>query len=157
VLGVVADEVRSIDASGVAVLTGSTDIASVRLRFARGCVANLTASRISLERLRKIRFFESDRYVSIDLLQGRVDMVRKRAGFRPEAFQEALARGESPDLSQAVEPVAVPVEAAEPLQLELAAFVDCARTGAAPRVGAPEAIRALEVACEIERLLRTEA
>jgi predicted dehydrogenase len=157
VLGVVDDAVQAIDAAGVPVLSGSTDIANARLRFRGGCVANVTASRISQERLRKIRFFQPDSYVSVDLLRGRVDMVRKRAGFRPEAFQEALARGETPDLAQAFEPVAVTVGAEEPLQLELAAFVDCARTGARPRVGAAEAIRALEVACEIERLLRAEA
>jgi predicted dehydrogenase len=153
VLALVDDDVQSIDASGVAVLTGSTDIANARLRFRKGCVANLTASRISVERLRKIRFFQPDSYLSVDLLEGRVGMYRRRPGFRVEEFQEALARGESPDLLQAIEPVVVPVSNEEPLRLELGAFVECARTGGRPRVGGIEGVRALEVACEIERLL----
>jgi predicted dehydrogenase len=157
VLAIVDDEVESIDAAGVAVLSGSTDIASVRLRFRNGCVANLTASRISFERLRKIRFFQSDSYLSVDLLQGQVAMYRQKPGFEPAAFQAALARGESPDLSQAVEPVAVPVTAHEPLRLELQSFVDCVRRGGMPVVGGEAGVRALEVACEIEARLRATA
>jgi predicted dehydrogenase len=142
-----------IDAAGVAVLTSSTDIASARLRFRNGCVANLTASRISLERLRKIRFFQSDSYVSVDLLEGRVAMYRKRTGFRSADFQAALERGESPDPGAAIEAVPVVVERDEPLRLELTAFVDCVRSGASPAVDGDAGLRALEVACEIERLL----
>src|SRR5205823_10047942 len=66
VLSVVRAEVESIDAVGVPVLTGRVDIANARVRFANGCIANLTASRISRERVRKIRFFETAAYVSID-------------------------------------------------------------------------------------------
>jgi predicted dehydrogenase len=154
VLAIVDDAVESIDAAGVAVLSGSTDIASVRLRFANGCVANLTASRISFERLRKIRFFQSDSYLSVDLLQGQVAMYRQKPGFEPAAFQAALGRGENPDLSQAVEPVAVPVAADEPLRLELQSFVDCLREARPPAVSGEAGVRALEVACEIEARLR---
>ena len=154
VLALVGDEVTSIDAAGVAVLSGSTDIASARLRFANGCVANLTASRISLERMRKIRFFQSDSYLSVDLLEGKVAMFRKRAGFRAEEFREALERGEDPDPLAAIEPVDVPVEREEPLRLELGAFVDCVRRGGRPHPSGEDGLRALEVACEIEQRLR---
>jgi predicted dehydrogenase len=157
VLSLVGEPVESIDAAGVPVLTNSTDIASVRLRFRGGCVANLTASRISLERMRKIRFFQPDSYVSVDLLQGEVAMYRRRPGFDAAAFQAALARGESPDPLAAIEPVPIHVEAEEPLRLELAAFVDCVRDGTRPVVGGEDGIHALEVACEIERLLRADA
>ena len=157
VLGAIDNEVASIVAAGVAVLSGSTDIANARLRFRNGCVANLTASRVSLERMRKIRFFQTDSYLSVDLLDGSVRMVRKRPGFRLEDFQAALERGDNPDLLQAVEPIVVPVERAEPLALELGSFVECVRGLGRPRVGGAEGLRALEVACEIERLLRAEA
>jgi predicted dehydrogenase len=154
VLALVGDEVESIDASGVPVLSGSTDIANARLRFRNGCVANLTASRISLERLRKIRFFQPDSYLSVDLLAGAVAMYRRKGDVA--AFRAALAQGESPDPAQMVEPVPVAVEAAEPLRLELDAFVRCAREGGVPAVRGEDGVRALRVACEIERLLRTE-
>jgi predicted dehydrogenase len=154
VLAIVDDAVESIDAAGVAVLSGSTDIASVRLRFANGCVANLTASRISFERMRKIRFFQPDSYLSVDLLQGQVAMYRQKPGFDAAAFQAALGRGESPDLTQAVEPVPVPVAADEPLRLELQSFVACIRDGVPPAVSGEAGVRALEVACEIEARLR---
>jgi predicted dehydrogenase len=157
VLSLVGEPVESIDAAGVAVLSGSTDIASVRLRFQGGCVANLTASRISLERMRKIRFFQSDSYLSVDLLQGEVAMYRKRAGFDAESFQAALLRGENPDPLAAIEPVPIRVEPEEPLRLELQAFVDCVERGGRPAVDGEAGIRALEVACEIERLLRAGA
>jgi predicted dehydrogenase len=152
VLALVGDEVESIDAAGVPVLSPSTDIANARLRFRNGCVANLTASRISLERLRKIRFFQSDSYLSVDLLAGAVAMYRRRGDVA--AFQDALARGESPDPAQMVEPVAIVVEPAEPLRLELESFVRAARDGGVPAVRGEDGVRALETACEIERLLR---
>lgn len=156
VLSLVDEDVASIDAAGVAVLSGTTDIANARLRFRNGCVANLTASRVSLERLRKIRFFQADSYLSVDLLAGQVAMVRKRPGFDARAFQAALESGASPDPAAAFEPVPVEVVPDEPLRLELAAFVDCCRRGGTPAVSGADGVRALEVACEIERLLRAE-
>jgi len=157
VLSLVGDEVANIDASGVAVLTPSTDIANARLRFRNGCVANLTASRISLEKIRKIRFFQADSYLSVDLFAGQVAMYRKQAGFRAADFQAALQRGESPDLWEAVEAVPVVVQKDEPLRLELESFAACARAGGVPAVRGEDGVRALEVACEIERLLRLDA
>ena len=156
-LGVLGDDIRDIAATGVAVLSGSTDIAHARLRFRNGCVANVTASRISLERMRKIRFFQPHSYLSVDLLREEVSMYRRRPGFDAAAFQEALARGESPDLMQAIEPVPVAIVREEPLVAELRAFVAAARHGTRPVVDAEAAIRALEAACEIERLLHEES
>jgi predicted dehydrogenase len=157
ILSLVGDDVQTIDATGVPVLTPSTDIASARLHFRNGCVANLTASRISLERMRKVRFFQSDSYLSVDLLQGQVAMYRRRPDFRLEAFQEALARGESPDFAAAIEPVPIIVGNDEPLRLELQAFVDAVQNGRPAVVSGEDGVRALEVACEIERLLRPGA
>jgi predicted dehydrogenase len=155
-LAVIGADVEEIQASGVAVLSDTTDIANARLRFRTGCVANVTSSRISLERMRKIRFFQADSYLSVDLLREEVAMYRKRAGFDAGAFRAAVERGESPDLLQAVEPVSLSVAREEPLRVELQAFLAAIAAGRPPVVGADAGIRALEVACEIERLLRQE-
>jgi predicted dehydrogenase len=152
-LSVIGGEVQSIDASGVSVLSGNTDLANARLKFRNGCVANLTASRISVERMRKIRFFQHNAYISVNLLAGQVAMYRRRPGVDLQDLQEKLRQGETPNLLQAVEPVAMEIVKEEPLKLELQSFVDAVRDATPPVVGAEEGIRALEVAFEIERLL----
>jgi len=152
-LSVIGGEVQSIDASGVSVLSGNTDLANARLKFRNGCVANITASRISVDRMRKIRFFQPNAYISVNLLAGQVAMYRKRPGVDLQDFQAKLQQGETPNLLQAVEPVTVDIVKEEPLRLELQSFVDAVRNGTPPVVGADEGIRALEVAFEIERLL----
>src|SRR4029079_12932051 len=80
VLSLVNADVESIEAVGVPVLTPRVDIANVRLRFTNGCIANLTASRISLDRVRKIRFFQPSAYVSVDYSAQKVDIWRLVAG-----------------------------------------------------------------------------
>src|SRR5438067_1149608 len=76
VLSVVKSSVKSINASGVAVVSDSPDIANARLEFDNGCVANLTASRISLKNMRKSRFFQRDAYIAVDFLKKKTDIVR---------------------------------------------------------------------------------
>ena len=85
VLSLVDSEVESIEAVGVPVLTGRVDIANARLRFANGCIANLTASRISRDRVRKIRFFQPAAYVSIDYAAQKVEVWRLVEGRRRDA------------------------------------------------------------------------
>lgn len=133
ILHLVKSEIESIDAVGVPVLTRREDIANARLRFRNGCVANITASRISPERLRKIRVFQSDCYLSLDY-QAQEGKIFRRDGL--QIVQEEVV-----------------VEKDEPLKLELAAFVECARHGHQPRVSGQEATAALEVALEITRLV----
>jgi len=152
-LAVLGGEIQSIAASGVAVLSSSTDIANARLHFRNGCVANITASRISQERMRKIRFFQPHSYLSVDLLREEVAMYRRQPGFDAAGFHAALARGEDIDIQAAIEPVTVKVEREEPLRAELRSFLRSAQHGTTPVVDADAGIRALEVACEIERLL----
>jgi hypothetical protein len=106
-----------------------------------------------VERMRKIRFFQPNAYISVNLLAGQIAMYRKRQNVSMQDFQEKLRRGETPNLMQAVEPVTVEIVKAEPLRLELESFVKAAQDGTPPVVGADEGIRALEVAFEIERLL----
>lgn len=133
VLHLVKSEVTSVDAVGVPVLTAREDIANARIRFESGCVANITASRISPERLRKLRVFQGDSYLSLDY----------------GAQEGELYWKEGDEIKKA--PVAV--EKDEPLKRELAAFIDCAAAGRQPAVSGREATAALELAIEITRLI----
>jgi predicted dehydrogenase len=110
ILSMVPSEVESVEAVGVPVLTPKVDIANARVRFKNGCIANLTASRISKDQIRKIRFFQRERYVSIDTAAREVEMfqlVPQPAGCRRSA---AASR---------------PVPGDEPLKSELEDFVRC--------------------------------
>jgi predicted dehydrogenase len=131
VLSLVKGEVESIEAVGVPVLTGRVDIANARLRFANGCIANITASRISRDRVRKIRFFQPATYVSIDYAAQKLEMWRLVKG---DGAMPAIDGGE----------VAVPAE--EPLRRELADFVDAIVSRRAPLVSGEQGRRALELA-----------
>ena len=136
VLSLVRSEVESIEAVGVPVLTGRVDIANARIRFANGCIANLTASRISRDRVRKIRFFQPAAYVSIDYAAQKVEMYR-------------LVKGEGPKPS--IEGGDVPVVNEEPLKRELADFLDAVTSKRAPMVDGAQGRRALALATEITR------
>jgi predicted dehydrogenase len=134
VLSLVKSEVEGIEAVGVPVLTGRVDIANARLKFRNGCIANLTASRISRDRVRKIRFFQPMAYVSIDYAAQRLEVYRLIKGVGPVP---AIEGGE------------VPVENEEPLKRELADFVDAIKTRRAPEVTGQDGRRALALATEI--------
>lgn len=134
ILALVRSEVESIEAVGVPVLTSKFDIANARLRFASGCIANVTASRISRDRVRKIRFFQPDAYLSIDYAAQEVEGWRlvSRDGGRP-----------------AIEGGPLPVRRDEPLRLELADFVRAAREKTSPLVNGGAGRRALALATRI--------
>jgi predicted dehydrogenase len=134
ILSLVRSEVTSIEAVGVPVLTPRYDIANARLRFATGCIANVTASRISKDRVRKIRFFQPDSYLSIDYASQEVEGWRlvRREGARPS-----------------IEGGQLPVERDEPLRRELADFLRAARDGSAPLVDGAAGRRALQLATSI--------
>jgi predicted dehydrogenase len=131
ILHLVKSPVASIDAVGVPVLMKSEDIANARLRFENGCVANVTASRISPERLRKIRVFQDDGYLSLDYQEQSGEMFWKEGG----AIQKATVK----------------VEKDEPLKLELAAFVESVQEGKTPAVTGKQGADALAIALEITR------
>ena len=131
ILHLVDSTLENIDAVGVPVLSRGEDIANARLRFASGCIANVTSSRISPERMRKIRVFQEDAYLSLDY-QGQSGEIYRRV-------EGQIMR----------EPVAIEKE--EPLRQQLASFVDCALTGGEPRVSGSHAAAALELAVEITR------
>jgi predicted dehydrogenase len=134
IAAMVGDEVTSIEAVGVPVLTPTYDIANVRLRFASRCIANLTASRISRDRVRKIRFFQPDSYLSVDYASQEVEGWRLvRSGVeRPR-----------------IEGGPIPVEREEPLKRELEDFVRAARAGTTPLVDGAAGKRALVLATKI--------
>ena len=134
VLSLVKSDVASIEAVGVPVLTGRVDIANARLRFANGCIVNLTASLISRDRVRKIRFFQPAVYLSIDYAAQKVEMYRLEKGSGP---MPSIQGG---DLDVANE---------EPLERELADFVDAVVSRRAPAVTGEEGRRALAVAQQI--------
>ena len=131
VLSLVRSDVESIDAVGVPVLTGRVDIANARLRFANGCIANLTASRISRDRVRKIRFFQPAAYLSIDYAAQKVETYR-------------LVKGSGP--TPIIEGGEITVVNEEPLLRELADFVDAVASGRPPLVTGQNGRRALAVA-----------
>jgi len=134
VLSMVDSEVTSIEAVGVPVLTDRADIANARIKFANGCVANITASRISRDRTRKIRFFQRDAYISIDCGSREAEVYR-------------LVR--YPDRRPAIEGGRIEVPDSEPLRNELQDFVDAVRFGRAPVVGGIDGRRAVALAAEI--------
>ncbi len=135
-------EVVAVEAVGVAVLTGRTDIANARLRFSSGCIANLTASRISRDRVRKIRFFQPDSYLSIDYAAQELEMWRL-----------VRVNGQRPN----IEGGPVPVAREEPLKRELADFLDAVERGRPPLVSGEQGRAALALATEIAARMETVA
>lgn len=137
ILHLVRSPVESVDAVGVPVLSRSEDIANARIRFENGSVANITSSRISPERMRKIRVFQEDVYLSLDYQAQSGEMYRRTA--------KGLERED------------VEIEREEPLRRELAAFIECAATGRAPKVSGFQAAAALELAVEITKRINSGA
>lgn len=130
VLDLVGEAPEEIRAAGISILSRKVDIANVRLAFPGGCVANLTASRVSTERVRKLRLFQPNQYISLDY--ARQDAVTFEAGPQSGIDFQAL-----------------PIVKAEPLGLELAHFFECVRTRSRPRVSGVDGYRALEAALAI--------
>jgi len=140
-LAMVPSPLRAVEAVGVPVLTQSVDIANARLRFANGCIANVTASRVSLKRERKFRIFQGDAYFSIDFDQRQVRVCRR----------ESDADGRT---SLTVEQIAV--EDGDALANEIAAFVQAVRARETPPVTGWDGLRALEVAHVVRESVETE-
>ena len=164
VLSLVKADVDSIEAVGVPVLTGRVDIANARLRFANGCIANLTASRVSAERMRKIRVFSGGpmtSYISLDYRAQEGFIYRLAGEGAPESslFKKLLHAKDSSIVSEfggkkiVREPV--PITKEEPLKLELQHFVECVRARQKPLVDGEAAMRALDLAFEITRQIES--
>ena len=165
VLAFVRSPVVSVDAVGIPVLSKSEDIANARLRFANGCVANLTASRVSPERMRKIRVFSGGAqpsYISLDYRaqEGFIYRIARDGEKETPLLKKVLAAklGMGKDSTIVSEFAGkkivrepVPIAKDEPLKLELAHFVECVRARQTPRVSGESAKQALDLAFEITR------
>jgi predicted dehydrogenase len=165
VLAFVKSPLTSVDAVGIPVLSRSEDIANARLRFANGCVANLTVSRVSPERMRKIRVFsggETPCYISLDYQaqEGFIYRIAREGEQESSGLAKllALAGGHATIVSEFAgkrivrEPV--PIAKDEPLKLELQHFVQCVRERHTPVVSGESAKRALDLAFEITRQIQ---
>ena len=151
VLHLVQAPVQRVSASGVAVLSQTPDIANIRLEFANGCVANLTASRISLKQMRKMRIFQPDAYISLDFLDKRAQIVRLFDQNAPNLPpQEQLMEFETPAAGKKwlhlQMPEAAPVNA---IQMELETFADSILHGTPPPVPLRDGFEALQLAHRI--------
>lgn len=169
VLAFVKSPLVAVDAVGIPVLSTSEDIANARLRFANGCVANLTASRISPERLRKIRVFsgggaaKETSYISLDYRaqEGFIYRLARDGESESSLLKKLLASKDSSLVSEfggkriVREPV--PITKEEPLKLELAHFVQCVAERQTPKVSGAQAKAALDVAFEITRQIAAAA
>jgi predicted dehydrogenase len=144
VLALTGREVLRVDAVGVPVLTASVDIANARIQFEGGAAANITASRVSRDRMRKIRFFQPSGYISLDLAAGTGEYLRMRRGARLPDGGELPAK-----LDDLVERIELVGDGKEPLRSELEAFVGAVRGEGELVVTGQEGRRALAVALDI--------
>ena len=156
VRAIVGGGVREVAATGVPVLTPFVDIANARLVFESGAVANITASRVSRERMRKLRLFQPDGYMSLDLASGSGTFYRMREGVDLAALAAGATAGPL-ELEAFVEAVPLEAPAGEPLRLEFESFVDAVRGRGPVVVSGRDGREALEIALrivgEIERTL----
>ena len=140
-IGIIQQLVKSpierIESVGVDVLSGKEDIANARIQFANGCVANINTSRVSSKKVREIRVFQNNGYLSLNFMEQTGHLVRR------DGLQ--LHKEE------------IPIEKDEPLKLELAAVVECVREKRSPKVGGQEGATALEVAMLITDQIRAQS
>jgi len=133
-LSITGAEPKEVRAAGIGVLSGKVDIANVRLAFPGGCIANLTASRVSTERVRKLRFFQPGQYVSVDYA-------------KQECFSISVTE------ERQILPHSCPVTKQEPLKLQFASFLECVATRQRPRVDGEAATRALTLAATVQQAI----
>jgi predicted dehydrogenase len=161
VLSLVPSPVREVRAVGLPVLSRKVDIANVRLEFENGCVANFTASRISTERVRKLRFFQPHQYLSLDFARQDLLMidVTAAAGLDPAQLaamaQMVQQAGQHPSAGLSLKKI--PVELGEPLRLEIESFLQKVRDRSTPVVSAEDGRAALALALEINAAIKAHA
>jgi predicted dehydrogenase len=160
VLSLTGQPVREVRAVGLPVLSKKVDIANVRLEFENGCVANFTASRVSTERVRKMRFFQPHQYLSLDFARQDLLLIDVTAAAGMDMAQLAAlaaAAGGAGHASPGMSIRKVPVEAGEPLRLEMEAFLDAVRTRTQPVVTVEDGRAALGLALEINAAIAAHA
>jgi predicted dehydrogenase len=152
VLALVKSPIEKIDSVGMHLLSKTEDIANARIQFTNGCVANLSASRLSLKKSREIRIFQDNAYLSLDFMNQKGHLVKK-SDIIAYGLKLKVGLAKAGDMSSI--PVDdIPIEKGEPLAIELASFVDSVTRAKEPKVGAELGKSALEVAITITEQIR---
>ncbi len=146
VLSIVKSDVKTISANGVSVLTETPDIANVRIEFDNGCVANLTASRISMKRMRKMRLFQKDAYIAIDFLEKKTEVIKLKEGADTNTFSFDIETAAGVKTISIATPKVPEVNA---IKSELQEFVTAIKENKQPVVNEIDGLRAIEIAHEI--------
>ena len=147
ILSMVKSSVKAISASGVAVLTDTPDIANVRIEFNNGCVANLTSSRISMKKMRKMRIFQKDAYIGVDFLNKKAEIIKIKQPTDENVFSFDV---DTPDGNKKTIAVASPeINQSNAIKLELESFVNAIKNNVATTVSEMDGYMALEVAHQI--------
>lgn len=155
ILSIVDSDVKNIFASGVAVMTETPDIANVRIEFNNGCVANLTSSRISMKKMRKLRMFQKDSYIGIDFLEKRTEVIKLRQPGDTNVFAFDI---ETPNGKKTIAVANPPVKDANAIKLELEAFADSIVHDKPTIVNEIDGFLAMEVAHQIlDKISRSNA
>lgn len=152
VLALVKSPIRKIDSVGISVLSKTEDIANARIEFENGCVANLSASRMSLKKNREIRIFQDDAYLSLDFMNQKGHLVKK-SELITYGLKLKVGLAKAGDASS-IPVQEIPIEKDEPLKLELAHFTESVAERKQPKVGAALAKSALEVAIQITEQIK---
>lgn len=155
ILSIVKSDVKNVYANGVAVMTDTPDIANVRIEFDNGCVANLTSSRISMKKMRKIRLFQRDAYIGIDFLEKKSEIIKMKAPGDTEAFTFDI---ETNDGKKTIAISNPPVIEGNAIKMELEHFRDAVLQNKPVPVTEVDGLRAMDVAHQIlQKIQRTTA
>jgi predicted dehydrogenase len=146
ILNIVQSDVKNIWASGVSVLTDTPDIANVRIEFNNGCVANLTSSRISMKKMRKMRLFQKDSYLGIDFLEKKTELIKLKESTDTNVFSFDL---ETPNGTKTIAVASPVIPAGNAIKLELESFVQAIRNNTPTEVSEIDGYLAMEVAHQI--------
>jgi predicted dehydrogenase len=146
ILSLIKSEVKNISASGVAVMTDTPDIASVRIEFNNGCVANLTSSRISMKKMRKMRIFQKDAYIGIDFLNKKTEIIKLKTAEDIDAFAFDIETNNGKKTIAIANPTVPEVNA---IKAELEKFRDSIINNTVPVVSEVDGFRAMDVAHHI--------
>jgi len=146
ILSIIKSDVRSISANGVAVMTNTPDIANVRIEFNNGCVANLTSSRISMKKMRKMRLFQKDAYIGIDFLEKKTEVIKMKTPEDENVFAFDI---ETPSGTKTLAIASPAVPEVNAIKRELQEFVDAIKNNKQPVVNEIDGYRAMEIAHQI--------
>lgn len=146
ILSLIKSDVKSIAASGVAVMTDTPDIANVRIEFNNGCVANLTSSRISMKKMRKMRLFQKDAYIGIDFLEKKTEIIKLKQPNDSNVFSFDI---DTPNGKKSIAIATPTIEPLNAIKLELESFIDSIVNNKPTAVSEIDGFLAMEVAHQI--------